>query len=105
MFVSIATEFIGTFIFLLSILIADKYYPKYILPIIAVVALLAMIYIGMYTSGGHFNPAISTVMLLRGSIKVDKFLGYVVAQICGGILALLWFQTIVKNRKNIKMNK
>lgn len=96
--IAFVTEFIGTFIFLASILIASAYFPAVFVPIIAVVSLLAMIYFGMHTSGGHFNPAISTMMLVKGDLTVERYVGYIVAQILGGLVALLWFQQMLKTK-------
>ena len=86
------TEFIGTFIFLSAVLVASTYNPVSIRPIIVVTALLAMIWFGMHSSGGHFNPAISTMMMVKGDLTIERFAGYIVAQILGGLIALLWFQ-------------
>ena len=90
------TELIGTFIFLASILIASTYHPAVFRPVVAVIALFAMIYFGMNTSGGHYNPAISTMMMVKGDLSVEKFAGYIVAQILGALLALLWFNQTTK---------
>jgi glycerol uptake facilitator-like aquaporin len=40
-------------------------------------------------SGAHFNPAVSLVFLLGREMSARVFLGYVVAQIAGGILGTL----------------
>lgn len=93
------TEFIGTFIFLAVILMASSH-PTFIQPIIIVIALLAMIYFGLSTSGGHFNPAISTMFLIKGDLSVEKYIGYIVAQILGALVALLWFHQAIKNRSH-----
>ncbi|WP_019834440.1 aquaporin [Sphingomonas sp. PR090111-T3T-6A] len=39
-------------------------------------------------SGAHLNPAVTLVMRLRGQIGTDIALGYVVAQLSGGILGV-----------------
>jgi|TARA_B110000211_G_C13956909_1_gene498736 aquaporin Z len=75
-------EFIGTFLFLSVILSNGKN------PIAIAVALLSVIYFGGAISGGHFNPAVSVMMYLSKSIKLDKLLGYVVVQVLGGASAL-----------------
>jgi aquaporin Z len=38
-------------------------------------------------SGGHFNPAVSVGMLLSGRMPAGDFIGYVIAQIIGAIVA------------------
>jgi aquaporin Z len=81
----LVVEFIGTFIFLSVILAVGQ-------PIPIVVALLAAIYFGGHISGGHFNPAISTMFLAKGSLSLDKYIGYVLAQILGGLVALMFYR-------------
>ena len=39
-------------------------------------------------SGAHFNPAVTLIMRLRGEITTGQGLGYVVAQLAGGILGV-----------------
>jgi aquaporin Z len=74
-------EFLGTFIFLSVILAVGQ-------PIPIAVALLAMIYLGGNISGGHFNPAVSTMMFMDGRMDMNDFIGYVVAQLAGAAAAL-----------------
>lgn len=40
-------------------------------------------------SGAHFNPAVTSVFVLRGEIDVPLAIGYVVAQIFGAIVGVL----------------
>jgi aquaporin Z len=43
-----------------------------------------------HVSGGHYNPAVSLAVLLRGKMaSVGEFIGYVVSQCAGAILAAL----------------
>ncbi len=44
-----------------------------------------------HISGAHFNPAVSLGMLIAKRLSVKEFLGYAVAQVFGGILAVLIF--------------
>lgn len=89
MLAAVLTEFIGTFVFLAVIITVGQ-------PIPIVVGLLAAIYFGGQISGGHFNPAVSTMMLAKGDITMERYIGYVVAQVLGGLAALLWWQSMVK---------
>ena len=98
----ILIEFIGVFVFIGTILIADAYYPAFIQPILAVIALLAMIYFGRESSGGHFNPAITTVIFIKGGIRLPKYLLYMTAQILGGISALYWVKHMIKESAEVK---
>lgn len=81
----LAVEFIGTFVFLTIVLTTGQ-------PIPIVVGLLAAIYFGGHISGGHFNPAISTMFLAKGTLSVDKYIGYVLAQVLGGLVALMFYR-------------
>lgn len=80
------TEFVGTFVFLSVILTTGQAFPIGL-------ALAVAIYFGGSISGGHFNPAVSTMMLVKGAINVETWIGYVIAQILGGLVALLWFKS------------
>lgn len=85
-------EFIGTFIFLSVVLITGQAIP-------IAVTLLAVIYFTSHISGGHVNPAISTMMFVKGALPLDKYVGYVVAQILGGLLALYFYNISTKSLK------
>ena len=86
-------EFVGTFIFLSVILTTGQAIPIGL-------ALAAAIYFGGKVSGGHFNPAVSTMMAVKGSISIEKYIGYVVAQVLGGIVALMFYNaTAAKTNK------
>lgn len=84
MIASVAAEFIGTFVFLLVILVVGQ-------PIPIVIGLLAAILAFGNLSGGHFNPAVSTMMLAKGDISIAQYVLYVVAQVLGGLAALTWW--------------
>lgn len=84
MLAAVLGEFIGTFIFLLVILVVGQ-------PIPIVIGLLAAILAFGKLSGGHMNPAVSTMMLAKGDIDLMTYLLYVVAQVLGGLTALMWW--------------
>jgi aquaporin Z len=50
-------------------------------------SLMIMVHMGGHVSGAHYNPAVSVAMLMRGKLDATSFLGYVVAQIAGAVLA------------------
>lgn len=85
MLAAVFGEFIGTFVFLLVILVVGQ-------PIPIVIGLLAAILAFGNLSGGHMNPAVSTMMLAKGDIDVMTYIMYIIAQILGGLAALLWWQ-------------
>ena len=74
-------EFIGTFIFLSVILTTGEAIPIGI-------ALATAIFFGGKGSGGHFNPAVSVMMYLKGTLKDNDLPGYIIAQVLGGVCAL-----------------
>ena len=90
MLTAILSEFIGTFVFLLVILVVGE-------PIPIVVGLLASIYAFGNISGGHMNPAVSTMMFAKGDINFDTLVMYVIAQILGGLFALTWWKFTSNN--------
>lgn len=78
-------EFIGTFVFLSVILTTGEAMP-------IAIALAAVIYFGGAISGGHFNPAVSTMMLLKNNLSSSDYIPYVVFQLLGGVCALYFYQ-------------
>ena len=87
---AVLVEFLGTFIFL-SVIVATGNW-------LAIGATLAgLILLGGSISGGHFNPAVTVMMLYNRSIAVDNAAAYIVAQIVGGILAATSY-TMLKSR-------
>jgi aquaporin Z len=75
-------EFIGTFFLVLTIALTGN-------PIAIGAVLIAMIYMGGYISGGHYNPAVTLGLLLSNKIKRQPALQYMLSQFLGGIAATL----------------
>ena len=75
-------EFIGTLVFLTIILKSggDKY--------VIVLGLMAAILLMGDLSGGHFNPAISFMKCMNGSMDCKVAGGYIAAQLLGAFLAI-----------------
>lgn len=86
MMFAVVTEFVGTFLFLSVILSTGQAIP-------IALALAAAIYFGGSISGGHFNPAVSTMMLAKGGISMETWITYIIAQVLGGLVALLWWKS------------
>jgi aquaporin Z len=82
-------EFIGTFTFLSVIMSTGQALPIGL-------ALAASIYWGGPISGGHFNPAVSVMMAANNKISMHVLLGYIVAQVLGGLAALMMFKNYKK---------
>ncbi len=96
-------ETLGTFFFLTIILVATGVgsYGN-VAPFAISAGLLASILFGGYVSGGHFNPAVTFMMLLRGGISQNVAVGYVVSQLVGAFLATKMYEII--SGKNLKLN-
>jgi len=89
------TEFIGTFFLVFTIgLTVTAGSPM--APLAIGSSLMIMVYMGGHVSGGHYNPAVSLALLLRGKMSsVREFVGYVVSQVAGAIVAALTTYVIV----------
>jgi aquaporin Z len=85
-------EFVGVIIFLLVILIVGQ-------PIAIGIALVAVIYIASNVSGAHFNPAISVMMYFNDRLSSKDLIGYVTAQVLGGLVALWIYKTYIQNQQ------
>jgi aquaporin Z len=53
------------------------------------VVLAVMIFAGGHISGGHYNPAVTLGVLLRGKTTIDVAVGYWVVQIVAAVLAAI----------------
>lgn len=81
-------EFIGTFFLVFTIgnvVLAPGVGP--LAPIAIGSALMVMIYAGGHISGGHFNPAVTLGVWMRGRCATSDVPGYMTAQVVGGIVA------------------
>jgi aquaporin Z len=82
----LTVEFIGTFFFVFAIGLAVANAGT-LAPLAIGSALMVMIFAGGHVSGGHYNPAVSTAVLLRGKMASNEYLPYIAAQILGALLA------------------
>ena len=48
---------------------------------------MVMVFAGGHVSGGHFNPAVSTAVRLRGRMATDEYIAYLVTQFAAAVLA------------------
>ena len=81
-------EFIGTFFLVLTIgcsVIGNGAGP--FAPLAIGSALMVMIFAGGYISGGHFNPAVTLGVWLRGKCEAKDVAPYMVFQTIGAVLA------------------
>ena len=57
-------------------------------------SLALVVYLIGALSGGHVNPAVSLAMTLNGSISSTELIGYVVAQLAGGVSAFYAYRAL-----------
>ena len=69
-------------------------------------ALAVVIMFGGKISGGHFNPAVSIMMLFRKlpDFRIGECIGYIISQILGGICAFYFISSSISSNKS-KKNK
>jgi aquaporin Z len=80
------TEFVGTFFLVLTIgLCVLGGTPM--APLAIGASLMVMVYMGGHVSGGHYNPAVSLAVLLRGKLQPRDVAPYMVAQVVGAVAA------------------
>ncbi len=83
-------EFIGTFFLVLTVGCTVIPGTAGVIPALAIGAvLMVMIFAGGHISGGHFNPAVTFAIFVRGRIAVKDVIPYWLAQIAAGVLAAL----------------
>lgn len=73
-------EFIGTFFLVFAVGLTGN-------PVAIGLMLGIMIYAGGHVSGGHYNPAVSLAVWLRGKLPVRDVAPYWIVQITGGFIA------------------
>lgn len=83
-------EFVGVAVFLTAIVGAGATFtspqgpnPFHAMVLAITLGLMALLVGGV--SGGHLNPVVSLYFFARKELKVTEFLGYVVAQLAGGV--------------------
>ncbi len=82
------TEFIGTFFLVLTIgMCVIEPGAGNLAPMAIGSALMVMVYAGGHVSGGHYNPAVTLAVWLRGKCPAADVPGYWASQVVGGIVA------------------
>src|SRR5436305_11756582 len=84
----LTVEFIGTFLFLFVVGMATNRAGAGALAPLAIGAvLMVMVFAGGHVSGGHFNPAVSTAVLVRGRMTSRECVAYAGTQVVSAVLA------------------
>ncbi len=85
----LTVELIGTFFFVLTIgqVVVDATQANSVIAPLAIgSALMVMVYAGGHISGGHYNPAVTLAVWVRGKFPTADVIPYWVAQAIGGAL-------------------
>ena len=90
-------EFIGTFFLVLTIGCTGIGAPSGVIAPLAIgAALMVMIFAGGHISGGHYNPAVTLGMLIRGKLKTGDVVPYWIAQFIAGAVAALLVSKLLR---------
>jgi aquaporin Z len=85
----LAVEFIGMFLFVFTVGMATESANKsgaVLAPIAIGSVLMVLVFAGGHVSGGHYNPAVSTAVFIRGKIKANEYGAYIVTQFIAAVL-------------------
>src|SRR3954470_4271027 len=84
----LVVEFIGTFFLVFTVGMTVKSPDAAALAPLAIgSALMVMVYAGGHFSGGHYNPAVTLGVTLRGKCTWADAIPYMVAQVIGAVIA------------------
>ncbi len=84
----LVVEFIGMFIFMFTVGMAtNKAGAGALAPLAIGGVLMVIVFAGGHVSGGHYNPAVSTAVLVRGRMTPVEWVGYAVTQVVAAALA------------------
>ncbi len=90
-------EFIGTFFLVFTVGAAVHSNPV-LAPVAIGSVLMVMIFAGGHVSGGHFNPAVTLAVWLRGKCDAKDVVPYWLAQLLAGLVAALLIIAIFHGR-------
>ncbi len=81
-------EFIGTFFLVFTIGMSTLAGGDGVIPPLAIGSILmVMIYAGGHISGGHYNPAVTLGVWIRGQCEKKDVLPYMLFQVMGAVIA------------------
>jgi len=84
----LVVEFIGMFLFVFTVGMAtNKAGAGALAPLAIGSVLMVMVFAGGHVSGGHFNPAVSTAVFLRGRMAANEFIPYLMTQFAAAVVA------------------
>jgi aquaporin Z len=81
-------EFVGMFMFVFTVGMAtNKAGAGALAPLAIGSVLMVLVFAGGHISGGHFNPAVSAGVFLRGRMTGREFGAYAITQVVAAVLA------------------
>jgi aquaporin Z len=93
----LVVEFIGTFFLVFTVCTAT--HPGtgagVLAPLAIGAVLMVMVFAGGHVSGAHYNPAVSTAVLVRGKMASSEWMPYVGVQLVAGVLGALVARAVV----------
>jgi aquaporin Z len=92
------TEFIGTFFLVFTVGLTVIGGKGDFAPLAIGASLMVMIFAGGHISGGHYNPAVTLAVLIRGKITIRDAFPYLVAQLAAGSIASVAVSYLLKDK-------
>jgi aquaporin Z len=90
-------EFIGTFFLVLTVgCTGIGAGAGVIAPLAIGAALMVMVFAGGHISGGHYNPAVTLGVLIRGKVKLDDVVPYWIAQFVAAAIAAFFVMKVLR---------
>ena len=93
------TEFIGTFFLVLTVGLTVNGGAGMMAPLAIGSALMIMVYAGGHISGGHYNPAVTLAVLIRGRISVADAIPYMIVQAIAAVAAAFTVKYLIGDVK------
>jgi aquaporin Z len=92
----LAVEFIGVvmFVFVVGMVTQKATGAGPLAPLAIGFVLMVLVLAGGHISGGHYNPAVSTAVLIRERMSANEWFGYVVIQLIAAVLGGLLVRAI-----------
>ncbi len=93
----LTVEFIGMFLFVFTVGMATEAANRsgaVLAPIAIGSVLMVLVFAGGHVSGGHYNPAVSTAVFIRGRIRANEYVAYMLTQFLAALLAGLLVNAI-----------
>jgi aquaporin Z len=87
-------ELIGTFFLVFTVGTAGVSGSP-LAPLAIGAVLMVMVYAGAHISGGHYNPAVTLAVLVRGRIGLRTAVGYWFAQLIAGLVAAVVVREVI----------